>query len=78
MSVTPVTYYVMKCDGCGSDADYGDFSAMSDASSAVEYGGDEWIKVGDKHFCDGCTVWSEDEDCFVPAPPADVEVRRQS
>lgn len=75
MSVLPVTYYVMRCDGCGSDADYGDYSAMSEASHAVEYGGDEWIEVGDKHFCDDCTVWSEDEDCFVPAPQNAAEVR---
>lgn len=67
MSVLPVTYYVMKCNECGADADYGDYSAMSDAGQAVEYGGSEWLEVGGKHFCDGCTVWSEDEDRFVIA-----------
>jgi hypothetical protein len=34
MTIRDVTYYVAECDGCGTRAEYGDFSAMSDPGEA--------------------------------------------
>lgn len=67
MTVKPVTFYVVECDRCHTKDDAGDYSAWSDASTAAEVADESgWLGVGDKHFCDGCTVWSEDEDRIVP------------
>lgn len=70
MSIKSAPYYWVECDRCGAKADYGDFSAMMDASQAVDLLGDDgWVTVkgkdGEMHFCPSCTVWSDDEDKFV-------------
>jgi hypothetical protein len=72
VSIESKPYYWLACDRCKSVAEYGDFSAMADASQAVEMAEDgEWLIVRsangtEHHFCLNCTVWSDDEDCMVP------------
>jgi hypothetical protein len=61
-------YFWVECDRCGERAEYGDFSAMADASQAVD--GLDWITIRGKegielHYCEDCTVWSDEEDEFV-------------
>lgn len=44
MSIKEVTYFIAVCDGCKEDADYGDFTAWGDSSSAVEMAGEDWFE----------------------------------
>ncbi|BCF84553.1 MULTISPECIES: hypothetical protein [Rhodococcus] len=44
MTIKEVTYFIAVCDGCKEDADYGDFTAWGDSSSAVEMAGDDWFE----------------------------------
>lgn len=62
-------YYWVVCDRCGERADYGDWSALADASQAVDLLDEYWIKIqgrkGELHYCVNCTVWNEDEDQMI-------------
>ncbi|WP_341513663.1 hypothetical protein AAC389_15780 [Rhodococcus qingshengii] len=44
MTIKEVTYFIAVCDGCKEDADYGDFTAWGDSSSAVEMAGEDWFE----------------------------------
>ena len=72
MSIITKPFYLAKCDRCGEEADYEDFSAWSDPNGATEYLSEDWVTIqgkdGELHYCPSCTVWSEDEDQFVVAP----------
>lgn len=69
MTVRSEPYFWAVCDGCGDRAEYGDWSAMATADQAVECL-EGWVTVdgkdGEMHYCFGCTVWSDEEDCYVP------------
>jgi hypothetical protein len=69
MPLKSAPYYWVECDKCGGRADYGDYAAWMDASSAVEQLDDSgWLTInsekGELYYCTDCTVWS-DEDCLV-------------
>lgn len=78
MSLKQQPYYSVLCDfpGCGIEADYGEFSAYSDKSIAIEYALDsDWRQDRDglRHYCDKHTMtWDVDiEDGYevTPEPP---------
>lgn len=66
MSVVPVTYYTVVCDGCGTDAfDGDDYSAWADEEQALEVfnagndDGGDWLATDDgKHWCPNCGIRS--------------------
>jgi hypothetical protein len=68
MALQSAPYYWLKCDGCGDRADYGDFSAMDSAASAIDLATDsEWTMDGEKHHCPRCPILTECERCGKPA-----------
>jgi hypothetical protein len=55
MTLKSAPYFWVECDTCGIRAEYGDFSAMSDASSAIDGAVDsEWSTQGERHHCPAC------------------------
>ena len=60
MSIHSVTYYEVHCDCCNDPAEYGDFSAWADQSTAVEQLDDEWATIEEKHYCRECWVPSSE------------------
>lgn len=64
MSVKSAPYYWVVCDDCGASAASGDYSAWSDKESAeIEPEAMEWLKMGDKHYCDGCRAQFDCDEC---------------
>lgn len=60
MSVQSALYYWVVCDCCGQRADYGDYSAWAEESTALEYGEASFERVGDEDLCAECWCWPED------------------
>ena len=78
MSLREVTYYIATCDfpGCGADADYGDYTAMGDASAATEMAVDaDWMTSSDEKriYCPKHPlVWESDlneDETAAPTKP---------
>jgi hypothetical protein len=64
--IREVTYYVVACDRCGKDADYGDYTAWSDETGARE--SCCWEVLNGRDLCDDCWTWNEDESEIVEKP----------
>ena len=64
MSVREVTYYIAVCDCCGADATYGDYSAMSDPSDALEWA-EDWDTIDGADLCPNCWRYRTDEEAEV-------------
>lgn len=66
MTLRSAPYYWVECDNCGGRCDYGDFSAMADAGSAVDGAADaDWSCHGEKHHCPDCPPLCEK--CGAPS-----------
>lgn len=79
MSIREVTYYVAFCDCCKVDYDYGDYTAWSDRSGAIEMA--DLDEINGLDYCEDCWEWSEDEDRRAPKgckhpEPTEQERRR--
>jgi hypothetical protein len=62
-------YYWIVCDGCGEDADYGDFTAFNDPGRAEDGVRDQdWTTDGTRHHCDACPDITACLDCKQPIP----------
>ena len=53
MPVKSAPYYWLECDGCGELADYDEFSAFKDFSTAIDRA-EEWTRDGEKFHCSAC------------------------
>ena len=61
MSVHEVTYYQLKCDGCGQIVDdYGDFSALNSPEFLHEYL-PEWLQHEGRDYCGSCFYYDDDD-----------------
>lgn len=60
--IVEVKMYTVICDNCGTDVNKdSEYSAWNDKNFAENVAMEsDWIKEGDKHFCNYC--WSHDED----------------
>jgi hypothetical protein len=80
MSTKPVTYWTVVCDRCGVDAfkddEFSAYAAQADAAEVLTdmaYNDGGWLVVvgpdhTERHYCEGCTTWDEENDERVPLP----------
>ena len=69
MSVNEVTMYRVICDRCGESAQEGDYWAWESVESAIsEASASDWLVNDDGHWCPDCTIWTDENDCEIPAP----------
>lgn len=67
MPIKSAPYYWLECDNCGGLADYDDFSAWKDETSAIDQA-EEWTRDGGKFHCPMCPSLEPDDE--TPAPVA--------
>ena len=64
MSLQSKPYYWVRCDGCGTDIEYGDFSAYREQDQALDGARDQnWTGAEGKHHCDRCPPLTKCEEC---------------
>ena len=59
--------YTLICDGCEKDiCDITDFSGLDNESLQIEASEQDWIEIDDKHYCNNCWEWDEEEENQIP------------
>jgi hypothetical protein len=63
MPLTSLPYWFAKCDNCGEDADYDEYSAFKDPGVAADQALDgEWTRDGDVWHCPACPPLGDESD----------------
>lgn len=71
--IREVTMYQVVCDRCGKcaqeESEHWAWADPDQAEDDAEYG--DWLILetevgGEAHYCEGCTMWNDDEDERVP------------
>jgi hypothetical protein len=69
--IKEVTMYTVICDRCytdiGADSEYSCWNDP-DAAEEMALATDDWHKINEKHYCEKCVEWNEDESELIPKP----------
>jgi len=62
-------FYAVKCNRCGSVNESGDYTFMSDESSAIDEANDnDWAVENGEHFCPNCFTTNDETDEIIVKP----------
>jgi len=68
MSLQSKPYYWVRCDNCGEDCEYDDFSAFADPGMAFDGAvSADWTEHDGRHHCPDCPPLTRCEDCGAEA-----------
>lgn len=70
MSYQKVDSFCIVCDNCGETYcdDHSGFTIFVDEIQANDYAqNSDWYNEGDKHYCDNCHSFDEDDNLIIKA-----------